>query len=702
MSDRTARPAAGSPTAGSPTAGSPVAGSLVAGSPVAGSLAAGSLAAGRWPLVAAALIAVAITAAYSDSFGGPFIFDDVNSIPDNPHIRHLWPISEAIKAPAQETVAGRPVLSLSLSLTYAIWGLNVVGYHAVNLAIHILAALTLFGIVRRTLSGPRLAECFGRRATALALAVALCWGLHPLNTQAVTYIIQRAESLMGLFYLVTLYCVIRSAGSRQAWAWWAGAVVASCLGMGTKEVMATAPIVILAYDRIFLAGSFAKALARRWPLYAGLAASWLVLAGVMASAPRGGSAGFGLAVISPLNYAKTQCQVILHYLRLAFWPVGQSFDYTGWRIPAGWLDLYIPAAALASLLAGTAVAFVLRPAAGFLGLWFFLILAPTSSFVPLADVAFEHRMYLPLAAVVAGAILAGYAILSRVTAAVSASGARKLAGVLLVAALAASLAGATYHRNEAYGSGLSIWADTVRVRPDNYRAHNDLALAYVAMGDWRRALRHYDTAIRLRADDADAYVNRGACYARMGRDAAALKDFNRAIELNAPKLARPARPGRLARPGESLPANMRKKYASVFNNRGIIYKRMGMVDKALADYGRALALYPDDMDATYNQAVIYLLTGKYDLAIVGLDKVISLGGRVAVAPARQAAVYDARGVAYFQEGRRKEAIADFDRAIRLDPTQESYRAHRRSAAGSMPSPGAKPGRKPGRKPAAVR
>jgi len=663
LSDRTASLAAGSPAAGSP-------------------------AAGRWPLVAAALIAVAITAAYSDSFGGPFIFDDVNSIPDNPHIRHLWPISEAIKAPAQETVAGRPVLSLSLSLTYAVWGLNVVGYHAVNLAIHVLAALTLFGIVRRTLSGPRLAERFASWATAFALAVALCWGLHPLNTQAVTYIIQRAESLMGLFYLVTLYCVIRSAGSRRAWAWWAGAAVASCLGMGTKEVMATAPIVILAYDRIFLAGSFAKALARRWPLYAALAASWLVLAGVMASAPRSGSAGFGLAVISPLDYAKTQCQVILHYLRLAFWPVGQSFDYTGWRIPAGWLDLYLPAAALASLLAGTAVALVLRPAAGFLGLWFFLILAPTSSFVPLADVAFEHRMYLPLAAVVAGVILAGYAILSRVTAAVSAPGARKLVGALLVAALAASLAGATYHRNEAYGSGLSIWADTVRVRPDNYRAHNDLALAYVAMGDWRRALRHYDTAIRLRADDADAYVNRGACYARMGRDAAALKDFNRAIELNAPKLVRHARSG------ESLPANMRKKYASVFNNRGIIYKRMGRADKALADYGRALALYPDDMDATYNQAVIHLLTGKYDLAIAGLDKVIAMIGRVAVAPARQAVAYDARGVAYLQQGRRKDAIADFDRAIRLDPTQESYRAHRRSAAGSMPSPGAEPGRKP--------
>ena len=136
-------------------------------------------------------------------------------------------------------------------------GLDPWSYHPANLAIHASAALVLFGIVRRTLQGPRLRDRFGTQANGLAAAVAVCWAVHPLQTESVTYIIQRMESLMGLFLLLTLYCVIRGHHSPRRSGWYAGAVTCCALGMGTKEGMVIAPIIVLLYDRIFLADSWA-------------------------------------------------------------------------------------------------------------------------------------------------------------------------------------------------------------------------------------------------------------------------------------------------------------------------------------------------------------------------------------------------------------------------------------------------------------
>src|SRR5260370_35611597 len=155
------------------------------------------------------LIFAATLLAYGNSFSGPFIFDDLTWIPENPHIRHLWPLWDALQAPQRIAGTDRPLVCLPLALNYALGGLEVWGYHAVNLTIHVFAAIVLFGIVRRTLEGPRLGERFGTHASGLAAAVALCWTVHPLQTESVTYIIQRMESLMGLFFLLTLSCVIR-------------------------------------------------------------------------------------------------------------------------------------------------------------------------------------------------------------------------------------------------------------------------------------------------------------------------------------------------------------------------------------------------------------------------------------------------------------------------------------------------------------
>jgi len=238
----------------------------------------------------------------------------------------------------------------------------------------------------------------------LALAAALLWTLHPLQTECVTYLSQRAETLMGLFYLLTLYAVIR--GSQGPWSavWYAVAAAACLLGMASKEIMASAPLCVLLYDRAFLAGSWRAAWRRRWKLYLALGGTWLYLGYLILTAHgRGGTVGFGLP-ITPWQHLRNQFVAICLYLRLAVWPHPLVLDYLGF-----WVHRFGEAApyavVVAGLLAATLAALWRRPKVGFLGAWFFLVLAPSSSVFPLVETVAEHRMYLPLAALVVGAVV---------------------------------------------------------------------------------------------------------------------------------------------------------------------------------------------------------------------------------------------------------------------------------------------------------
>ena len=445
-----------------------------------------------WPgtLLCAVAIALAGVVAYWNSLDGQFMFDDQGWIVDNPSIRHLWPPSEWLFPVDSAHVGGRPAVSLTLALNYAIGGLDVRGYHAVNLAIHIFTALVLFGVARRTLllSRPFVDGVAGthsmpsadlRLPTLLAFAIALIWVVHPLNTEAVSYVIQRAELLVSLFYLLTLYAVIRGAtasdGSpepsrqRSSRRWYFAAVVFCFLGMATKEVMVTAPILILLYDAIFLAGSLRRALAARWRLYLAMDASWGVLAWTLAATSfHAESTGLGVASFTPLSYLCTEPGVILGYLKLAVWPNSLCFAYG--LPPASWpQEIVLPGMTIVALLALVVWGLFKRPALGFLGAAFFLVLAPTSSFVPILDAAFEHRMYLALAPIVALAVVACFWLWRRHVVRSRSEASRTwwalwtlapaLAGIVVV------LAAVTITRNRDYVTEVAIWRDTVIKRP---------------------------------------------------------------------------------------------------------------------------------------------------------------------------------------------------------------------------------------------
>src|SRR5208283_3006570 len=199
--------------------------------------------------LAALLIVAAGLWAYHNSLHGPFIFDDIPSIVENRHLHHLWPIDVVMTAPPGTTVTGRPVVCLTLALNYAVGGLNVWGYHVFNLAIHLITALVLFGILRRTFESETLRDRFGGNAVGLAATIALVWEVHPLQTESVTYVVQRTELLMGLFLLLMSYCVIRSDRSTNPALWQLAAIVSCALGMGSKEVMVVGPLIVLLYDR---------------------------------------------------------------------------------------------------------------------------------------------------------------------------------------------------------------------------------------------------------------------------------------------------------------------------------------------------------------------------------------------------------------------------------------------------------------------
>jgi tetratricopeptide (TPR) repeat protein len=427
------------------------------------------------------LLLLAGFAAYTSAVNTTFVLDDGFWITRHPSIGNA---AEYLRAGG-----GRLLVSLTVLVNHRLGGFNPIGYHLFNIAVHLAAGVTLFALLRRVLSAPRRAGRFAGRADGLAFAAALLWLVHPLNTSAVTYVIQRSESLMGLFFLLTFYCWTRAADGRRGL--WLGLAVlsyaASCL---SKEVAVTLPPLLVLFDRLFLAGSWREVFSR-WPGYLGVAAVWAWKMQFALGAAGGGTdvgVGFGIS-LTPKQYALTQTGVILHYLRLSFWPVGLCSDYLDWPVANELADVWPTAVGLGLLLLASAAALIVRPAVGFLAAWFFVILSPTSSVVPIIDVAFEHRMYLSLIAVCVGVVL----FADRLLALVPNPRLRTALGGLALVVAAVALGRWTLLRNTVYRSEAIFWEAASVARPNNLRAKMTVA-------SFRTDTGQFDAADRLFAE----------------------------------------------------------------------------------------------------------------------------------------------------------------------------------------------------------
>jgi protein O-mannosyl-transferase len=461
------------------------------------------------------------------------------------------------------------VLNLTFALNYALSGTSAWSYHALNLLIHMLASLTLFGVVRRTLQQPVLRERFGAGATLLAFAAALLWTVHPLQTQAVTYVVQRAESLMGLFFLLTLYGFIRGTETGASRWWLVLSFTACLLGMGTKEVTAVAPWLVLLYDRTFVSGTLREAWRRRRRFYGALAATWLMQWPLIASlGRRDPTSGFGS--IPWGGFVWTQFQSIVHYLKLSIWPHPLIFYLESIKDMTGALPCAI---IIMSLVAGTVVALWLRPAAGFLGAWFFIILAPTSLVPGTCEPMAERRMYLPLAVVMVAVVTTVYAWVGR----------RGL--VVFMLAAASALAATTIRRNEDYHSELAIWRDTVDKCPQEPIDHYMYGSALMGAGRWQEAIDQFNETLRRRPEIAEAHISLGLVLMAVKNYPAAILQLEAALRL---------------RPNDTM----------VHNSLGIAMFRVGMTAEAVGQFKQALLLDPNLAAAENNLGAALLQLGQ--------------------------------------------------------------------------------------------
>jgi tetratricopeptide (TPR) repeat protein len=492
-----------------------------------------------WLLLASFLVLTALV--YARTLRGEFQWDDATVVVENASIRNL-PIVLAGFVPALFQ-SGRPVVELTAALNYAMGGLDPLGYHLVNLGIHLWVVVLVFVFTRTVL---RLAG--SARPLAVSVVVAGLFALHPLQTQAVSYVAQRAESLASGFYLATLLLLIaaerRGATPRGAFAYGA-ALTTFLLGLGSKPIVVTLPAAYLLLALVVPRGTARGALAS-WPRQLALilpiaALDALVSARTVASVQGTIDAGFNVAGLPPATYFLTQWKVIVTYLRLLLVPVGQFVD---WTVPAatgpGELAVLLSGALLAGIIGVAGWLFLsgrsgddlrggARVTAAFGILWFFLLLAPTSSVVPIADLLMEHRIYLASWGIFVAIVVSAERLLERARV-------RPIAAATAVGVVLFCLGLLTFRRNAVWETRIGLWSNEVACAPDNWRAHLGLGLAYVDKGMTDSALRELRAAYEgggasTPFNEAFILDNVASVLVSAGRPGEALGPVRRIVEL---------------------------------------------------------------------------------------------------------------------------------------------------------------------------
>jgi len=583
------------------------------------------------------------------SLDGVFHFDDYGNIVDNLRIRRLWPLDDFLQN-------NRPIGLYSFAVNYHFSGETPYAYHVTNLFIHLVNGLLLYtgcyltgrilnGTVSRTDgAAATAADSTAARAAASALdngqlrlilvsgLIASLWVVHPLTTQAVTNIVQRYESLSSLGYLgawVGLLIYLR--GFR-----WRGCSLilpAAWIGLMSKEVFATAPLVILLFDRLISQQKWFSIAKLRWLPYMLMVSPyvWFVPSVARFFDPvrtQGSSMGLGMESISSWEYLRTQPEVLWHYLGLVVWPKDLCFDYL-WRIQGNpWIYRPLGASIIFMLLLGLA-SYVrgLRSAvsstdgilpvglssigmAGWLVLTFFLILSPTSSVMPIADIAVEHRMYLASSVVVAGIVLGATAIAGGLLRQSERPLVLKAGLACIVLFCFAMLSWRTHLRNQDYRDGLVLWRTAARISPENPRAWYNIGRELFNKGDRNAALRPMISAVGLSPKRVPFFdLGLADCLRH-------IKRYDDAITLY--KYAISSQP----------------RYPEAYNNLGAVYLDLGQLDQAEEAFQTAVEM--DHPEARYNLALVCLKQHRPTEAIRLLEQTLVQHPEFAVAARRLA------------------------------------------------------------------
>lgn len=524
--------------------------------------------------------------AYSNSFDVPFQFDDTMTVPQNPTIKDISNVPSFF-AGKSGPFASRPLMLATLSLNYYFGGLNTTGYHAVNLALHIINAILLYFLV--LLTGRHLGYK-EEEARLASIFSALLFTLHPLQTEGVTYIISRSVLFSATFYLLgtILFLKAVTAESKRG-LYISGLFAASLLGMGSRENFATFPIALILYDLLFISELKPRKALTHWRAYLPAFLSLVYLGHLLMNNTYDRPADYPGESIPALQYVFTQFKVHWTYLRLSIFPVNQTvdYDYPLAKIPFE-LPVLLSALGYAGLCAGVLSLARRRPVVSFSIAWYLLILAPISFGVAvldlrLGDVLLEHRAYLPNAGLFALAGSGAVYLSKRL----KAHGSEALIASLVLFLVLATL---TYSRNAAWHNETSLWSDVIAKAPGKARGYNNIAMAYQGREMSEEALKNFKLAIEREPNYTLAHFNMGSIYGKLGRLDEAEESLLKAVTLQ-------------------------PNYSHAHNNLGSVYLLKGDLEKAEGHFKLAIHYRPDNYEAYRNLALLYQQIGEQEKAL---------------------------------------------------------------------------------------
>ncbi len=637
----------------------------------------------REALVPLLLITAAAVLVYSNTFGASFHLDDIPNIVENDGLRDLrlqWPPS-----------GSRWLGYFSFALNYRLGGLEVFGYHAVNVLVHACNGVLVLWLTSLTLRTPALrrADASALMRRYLPLTAGVLFVVHPVATQAVTYVVQRFTSLATLFFLLSLalYAQARISfeveprSKARAASLYCLSILGAVAAMKTKEISATLPLVAAGYELLFFRSG-----KRRFLLLAPLAASALFIPLALATHGRdllevlsnASRTAAETDAIPRSVYLLTQSRVVVTYLRLLLVPIRQNLDYD-FRLSYSLADPdVLVALAILLAVAGGAAFLLVRArsrnrAAGvlvFFGVaWFFLTLSVESSVIPIRDVIFEHRMYLPSAG---AAVALGTALLWAVERLHSRSsiGARCAAALLVTAG---PLGAATYARNSVWKDETTLWSDVVSKSPRKARPHDELGSAYAAKGRLEDAVGEFLEAIRLDSHDPAPHHHLGVAYWAKGQADDAVRELRVAIGFDPSNSKAHSNLGNAYwAKGQADDAAREYREAIRLDPRlpqahcglGMAHWAEGRVDEAEREYREAIRLDPAMAEAHYNLGGVLAQQGRGPAAVAEYREAIRL------APA-MADAHSNLGNILAKQGRHREAVEEFRRAFELKPTPET-------------------------------
>ncbi|OGW26175.1 MAG: hypothetical protein A2X59_05165 [Nitrospirae bacterium GWC2_42_7] len=583
---------------------------------------------------------------YWNTFDVPFQFDDAGII-KNPLIENLnYLHPSAMGGVDTDASKSRYIGYLTFALNYKINGLNVFGYHMVNLLIHLLSSLLVYILITLTFRTPYLK---GSGITGysgyIALFTALFFVSHPVQTQAVTYIVQRFASLATMFYLISITAYIRARVSDSGlgrYALYVVSLVSAVLAMKTKEISFTLPVVICLYEYMFFQDKIRKRIVYLLPLILTMLIIPLTIMSI--NKPAGniigdiGEAARAMTTMPRLDYLFTQFSVIVRYIRLLFFPVNQNFDYD-YPVYHSFLnsDVFMSFIFLSAIFgAGLYLYKKSRkkdPALRLISFgifWFFITLSVESSIIPIVDVIFEHRIYLPSIGAFA-AVTTGIFLIAVKT------GSRKAqtAVVAMLFLTTVVLSGTAFARNKVWKTEVSIWEDVVEKSPQKARGHNNLGNAYKLKGDIKKAIEQFEIAVKINPNFAKAYYNLGVSYWSNGMKEKALDNYRIALKLN-------------------------PNYAEAHNNLGAAYKDKNLNEEAIEEYEAALKIVPEYAEAHNNLGAAYRSKGLIDKAIEHYNEALRI-------KPYSPEVHNNLGAAYRDKGMKEKAVQEYEIAIRLRP-----------------------------------